>query len=477
MVVLEIIFWLSLFTIFYSYAGYGILIIILSKVPILIKLLPKPSNRVKSEMLGSEGEDYYPDVSMIISASGENRDIIRQKIRNTAELEYPREKLEVIFAIAYDKNSESDETLTEYYDNFLSSFNPPDVTSKDEEAYVKFSRFEESGHRDFSVLHEMETELNNSEISTEDISHGAKYKLDEHFGAEELEELTVRVTKDIERKGKIAQVNRTVLTARGDIIVFSDANSMFNKSALINITRHFRDTRVGCVAGEKRVKQSENSTSGEGEGLYWKYESVLKKIDSEIWTTIGAAGEIFSVRKELWNNVIEDDAIIEDFLVSMRIAGLGYRVIYEPGAYAEEEPTFNLSEEFKRRRRIAAGGFQSMVRLMYLLNIFKYRVLTFQYVSHRVLRWAVVPFLLPVCLALNVLILMINFNVVYLILLMSQFLFYFLAFAGYMMELKGKKIKAFYFPFLLTMMNWAAYVGLKRYLRNEQKVVWERAKR
>ena len=171
---------------------------------------------------------------------------------------------------------------------------------------------------------------------------------------------------------------------------------MFNKDSIKNLTRHFRNKQVGCVAGEKRVKKNSDSTSGEGEGLYWKYESYLKNIDSKIWTTVGAAGEIYAIRKSLWGIGIEHNAIIEDFVLSMRIAQNGYRVIYESGAYAEENPTKNMKSEFIRRRRIAAGGFQSIVWLKELLNPFKYGVLTFQYVSHRVLRWAVVPFFVAV---------------------------------------------------------------------------------
>lgn len=475
----ELIFWISLFIIFYSYAGYGILLIIISRIPVLKFLFPKPRNRKESRKIFENPSDYQPLVSLIISASGESREIIKQKIINTVNLDYPKDKLEVFFAIAYDPSAAADETLDTFYDEFLNEPEPLKLTSIDEEVYVRFMDFDnEENLRSADALSRLEENLYTMSFDSSQVTQGAKSiiegKLTPSSGSDHLR---VFVTKDIKRKGKIAQVNRTVEKAKGEIIVFSDANSIFNKDSIKNIVAHFNDTQVGCVAGEKRVKKSADSTSGEGEGLYWKYESFLKKLDSELWTTVGAAGEIFAVRKELWAGSIEQNAIIEDFVVSMRIAENGYRVIYEPEAYAEEEPTHDLRAELIRRKRIAAGGFQSIVWLKSLLNPFRYGVLTFQYVSHRVLRWAVVPFMLPVVFFINFYLAFFLHSIIYLLIFLAQSLFYLFAFFGWRLELKRKKIKIFYFPFVLAMMNYAAYHGLVRYIRGSQSVVWERVKR
>jgi cellulose synthase/poly-beta-1,6-N-acetylglucosamine synthase-like glycosyltransferase len=478
--VLQLVFWLLIFTVFYSYAGYGIFLFLIVKYPALGKLFPKPKNKKASTFAVPEGVPYYPTISMIISASGERKEVIEEKIRNTYSLKYPREKLEVIFAIAYDGSSEYDETVHEFYRTFLEEphYN---ISSKDEEVFIKFIDVENTEDvRSPEFLDEISQRLASEQFHSGEISDGAKSILDAKMRGEDQDEITVYVTKDIERKGKIAQVNRTVKTAHGEILVFSDANAMFNEDALVNISRHFSDSQVGVVAGEKRVKKGENSTSGEGEGLYWKYESFLKKLDSKLYSAVGAAGEIFAIRKSLWNSEIYPNAIIEDFVISMQVAMDGYRIVYEPDSYAEEEPTFDLQSEFIRRRRIAAGGFQSVVWLKGLLNPFKYGVLTFQYVSHRVLRWVVVPFILPVILLLNVLILFHAAKAVlafYALVLLMQIGFYGLALIGYRLELQRKKIKIFYFPFLLVMMNYAAYSGLKRYLLKEQKVTWEKVRR
>jgi len=443
-----------------------------------MKLFPKPVNYIREEYVEPDENNYIPYVSMIISASGEPKEIIREKIINTLELNYPYDKLEVIFAIAYDSTINNDETVNEFYNAFMGDNFVLDLSEKEEELYARFLQFENINEsRNAEFLEAVEKNLFEVNANSEEIRENTKRKIDEHLsGGDKISKLKVLVTKDIERKGKISQVNRTVSVASGEILVFSDANSMFNKDSIKNLTKHFRNKQVGCVAGEKRVRKNVNSTSGEGEGLYWKYESYLKKIDSKIWTTVGAAGEIFAIRKSLWGIGIEHNAIIEDFVLSMRVAQNGYRVVYEPDAYAEEDPTKDMKSEFIRRRRIAAGGFQSIVWLKGLLNLFKYRVLTFQYVSHRVLRWAVVPFLLPLILIINIFLLTIS-SPLYLALFVMQILIYIMSLIGYLLEKKKIKIKIFYLPYVIITMNIAAYVGLKRYLKSQQNVVWERVSR
>ena len=470
--VLEISFWVFIVIIFYSYLGYGILMSIITRSQTIMDAIPKPFNCKPQIFETQNPEDYLPSVSLIISASGESERTLKEKIENTFQLNYPKDRMEVIFAIAYDTASKEDSTLRVFYETFLKEPTESGFSGKEEELYIKFRKFENIS-KDENSLAELQVQLENSVFTSEGITENAKQMLDDFFGGEE-NEFKIKITKDIERKGKISQVNRTVKNAVGEILVFSDANSMFNRDAIKNLVKHFRNSAVGCVAGEKRVLTAEGSTSGEGEGLYWKYESFLKRLDSKLWTTVGAAGEIFAVRKFLWGDGVLESAIIEDFLLSMTIAQNGYRVIYEPNAYAEEEPTKEMSDEFVRRRRIAAGGFQSIVYLKPLMNIFKYRVLTFQYVSHRVLRWAVVPFLLPIVFVINIILIS---NIFFILMFAFQFCFYIFAIIGYVLERRGKKIKIFYFPYVLTLMNIAAYAGLKRYIKNEQKVTWERVKR
>src|SRR5262249_38480076 len=142
---------------------------------------------------------------------------------------------------------------------------------------------------------------------------------------------SIRLLHSPERRGKSSALNRAIDNAKNEILIFSDANTILNKEALNNITRHYQNKKVGGVAGEKKVLSSSQSTDevGSSEGLYWKYESLLKKIDSDFYSVVGAAGELFSIRRELYEK-IPDTIILDDFVISLRVAQRGYRVMYEP---------------------------------------------------------------------------------------------------------------------------------------------------
>ena len=200
-----------------------------------------------------------------------------------------------------------------------------------------------------------------------------------------------------ERKGKVAAINHAMEYVSTPFVIFCDANTFLNKACVKEIVKHYSYESTGAVAGEKKVIDSseKNSAAGSGEGIYWKYESILKKLDASFYTVVGAAGELFSMRTNLYEPV-DTDILLDDFMISMNICKKGYRVMYEPAAFAMEAPSISIREEQKRKIRISAGGFQSIYLLKDLLNIFKYGKLSFQYISHRVLRWAVCPFLLPV---------------------------------------------------------------------------------
>ena len=287
---------------------------------------------------------------------------------------------------------------------------------------------------------------------------------------------TVKLFHSPARKGKIAAVERVMAFVQAPITIFTDANTDVNAQAIKNIVRHYADPKVGAVAGEKRIALGETGdATGAGEGIYWKYESLLKKWDSELYSTIGAAGELFSIRTELYHHV-PPDTLIEDFVMTMGIAMRGYKIVYEPDAYAVESSSASISEELKRKIRIAAGALQATLRLRGLLNPFRYGVLTFQYISHRVLRWTLAPLALPIIFLLNIY-LASNGHIVYKTLMVCQICFYLFAMLGYIFERKQLKIKAFFVPYYFCMMNYAMYRGFFRLAGGRQSVVWEKAKR
>ncbi|MGY4384224.1 biofilm PGA synthesis N-glycosyltransferase PgaC [Pedobacter sp. UYP24] len=279
-----------------------------------------------------------------------------------------------------------------------------------------------------------------------------------------------------ERRGKISAVHRAVLQVKTDLMVFTDANTFLNPDALILLCRHYADEKVGAVAGEKRVMIEESADATAGEGFYWKYESKLKAWDSELYSVVGAAGELFSVRKALYEPV-PSNSVLDDFMISMRIAEQGYVIVYEPEAYAQETSSANVTEELKRKVRIAAGGMQSIIWLKALLNPFKFPLLSFQYISHRVLRWTITPFLMILALVLNIVIVASGASLIYQALLAAQVLFYSAAWLGKILEDKKVRVKLLFVPYYFCMMNYAVFAGLIRYFKGNQSVIWEKAVR
>ncbi|WP_431214322.1 glycosyltransferase family 2 protein [Puia sp. P3] len=342
-----------------------------------------------------------PAVTLIIAAYNEE-DFIREKIANTLALEYPEDKLQIIFIT--DGSSDATPTLARGYDRI-------------------------------TVLHRPE------------------------------------------RKGKVAAMHRAMQQVTTPIAIFSDANTLLNKESIYNIARHYLDPKTGGVAGEKRSwKPATARVAGIGEGLYWKYESFLKKQDAELYTVVGAAGELFSIRTQLYEPV-GDNVLLDDFVISLRVCQKGYRVHYEPDAYAMETPSASLKDERKRKIRISAGAFQSMGMLAGLLNFFKYPVLSFQYISHRVLRWTLCPLLLPVIFIFNLVLVLDGAGRLYELVLAGQILFYLAAIAGWMLANRNVKSKLLYVPYYFFFLNFSLYQGFFRHLRGRQSVLWDKARR
>ncbi|WP_353139049.1 glycosyltransferase family 2 protein [Pseudopedobacter sp.] len=384
-------FWICIFIIFYSFIGYGLLLFTLVRL-----------KSVFSKKKIFDPHSPLPSVTLLIAAYNEE-DFIEEKIKNCLELNYDKDKLQVLFIT----DGSSDAT--------------PEIIAKDHEV---------------DLLHEDN------------------------------------------RAGKMAAIKRAIPFIKSEIIVFTDANTYLNKNAIINLVKHYQNPKVGAVAGEKRIQIDEKAdASSAGEGFYWKYESKLKKWDYELYSNVAAAGELFSIRKELYQPV-ESDTIIDDHMIAMRIAEKGHIIAYEAGAYALETASENSAEELKRKIRISAGGIQSIFRLKKAANPFRNPILTFQYISHKVLRWAVTPSLMVLAFALNIAI-VINYPELkfYGIILTLQIVFYLAALFGWFLEKKKIKMKIFFIPYYFCLMNYAALAGTIRYFKGQQSAAWEKSKR
>ena len=262
----EIIFWALLFVIFYAYLGYGILLYAIIKIRRMLGL----SKPVEANA------GYEPEVTLFIAAYNE-KDFVEAKMKNTRELEYPKEKLQVVW-------------VTDGSDD-----GTPDELKKFEDVTVH------------------------------------------HLPL---------------RNGKIGAMNRGMQFVKTPITIFCDANTLLGRESIRRIVRLFSNPKVGCVSGEKRIfGKDQDSAAGAGEGLYWKYESTLKKWDAELYSVVGAAGELFAIRTELYREV-EKDTLLDDFIISLRVAQEGYTIQYDPEAYAIETASANVKEELKRKVRI-----------------------------------------------------------------------------------------------------------------------------
>ena len=275
-----------------------------------------------------------------------------------------------------------------------------------------------------------------------------------------------------ERRGKVAAMHRVLAHVATPIVVFTDANAMLEPDALRQLVAPFADPEVGAVAGEKRVSTSAAGTAGEG--LYWRYESALKRLDSRLGSVVGAAGELFAMRTALVPDV-EPDTVLDDFVLTLRVAEAGHRVAYAPNAAATEGPSASMEDEWTRKVRICAGGWQAMARLRGLLNPFRHGLLTFQYVSHRVLRWTLAPALLPLVYAFNVA--LAGAAPVYTWLLVAQLAFYAVALLGWVLRDMEVPVRGFRLPLYVVFMHAAVFPGVVRFLTGRQSVNWARAAR
>jgi cellulose synthase/poly-beta-1,6-N-acetylglucosamine synthase-like glycosyltransferase len=394
MELLKLFFWILLSIIFYTYIGYGILLYTIVKVRRFLRI----GEKVRIDAT------YEPEVTLFITAYNE-KNYVAAKMKNSFELEYPREKLNIVWVT--DGSDDGTPKLLNEYPNT------------------------------------------------------AVYHLDA-------------------RNGKIGAMNRGMDFVKTPIVIFSDANTLLGKESVRRIVNQFGDESVGCVSGEKRIINKESDVaSGAGEGLYWKYESALKKWDAELYSVVGAAGELFAIRTKLYQHV-EKDTLLDDFVISLRVAQKGYTIQYDPEAYAIETASVNVKEELKRKIRISAGGIQSIIRLRSLLNIFKYGVLSFQYISHRVLRWTITPLSLILLIPLSSILAyqdgVLN-NTLYTTMFWLQLLFYLAALLGWFLENRATRIKVLFIPYYFFIMNLSVVLGFLRYLRKSQSVNWERAKR
>lgn len=393
MITLKIMFWLFVAIIFYTYIGYGMLLYVLLRIKRFFR------KEAAEPQLPADKE--LPPMTLMICAYNE-QDIIEEKMQNIRQLDYPHDKLCVMW-VTDGSTDRSNELLSQY----------PEV----------------------------------------------------------------KLVFSPERRGKAAAMQHGLRENQAPYVIFTDANTMLNANAIREIARQFMKDNVSCVSGEKRVAaRTEGQVAAEGEGMYWKYESTLKRWDSELYSAMGAAGELFAVRMEHYREA-PSNALLDDFMMSMLIVGDGHKIAYTSDAYAMEYGSADMKEESKRKRRIAAGGLQSIWWLRSLMNPFKYPIVSFQFVSHRVLRWSVTPIAMLALIPVNIALILLGAGTIYQVALVLQAAFYLAAMAGWYLERAGQKNKLLYIPYYFMFMNVNVFRGMTYLRSHSHSGTWEKAKR
>lgn len=377
--ILIIIYWASIAMIVYAYFGYPVLLCLVSKV------------RGK----GIRKQEIYPFVSVIIAAHNEQEGIER-KLLNTLQLDYPKDKYEVIVA------SDASEDRTNEI----------------------VGRFREKG---------------------------------------------VRLVTFSEHHGKTFVQNEAVRQAAGEILVFSDATTVYEPDLLKRLVRNFADPAVGGVGGELMYVNKQRTSVGEGNGLYWEYEKFLKQHESAITSLIGVSGCCYAVRKELYEPIDHD--LMSDFVVAQMIYKKGKRVVYEPQALSYEETSVTSKDEFRMRVRVCVRTLYGLWRMRGVLNPFRYGFFAFQLISHKIARYAVPVFMILLMLS-NALLYALTLSLFYGATLLFLLLFFVCAFVG-LLSRRKKHLLIFYVPFYFCITNGALLVGIVYFLQGKNLVTWK----
>ncbi len=267
-----------------------------------------------------------------------------------------------------------------------------------------------------------------------------------------------------ERRGKANALNHACAKAHHEILIFSDASTLFAPDAVRHLARHFADPEVGVVCGSLQFEGTEESK--QTDGVYWKYESMLRLMEARLGATLTASGAIYALRGRCYQP-LPPGSILEDFLVPMNARMQGYRVIYDPEAVATEFAAATVAGEFTRRVRLAVGSFYA---LRDLLRIPMRGFTMLAFVSHKLLRW-LVPFFLIAILVSNTLLINRSY---YGLMLVGQVSFYLWATFGYLFRKQMQGVRFALVGYFLLAMNLAFLVGFFRYLAGRQEVTWQR---
>lgn len=365
------LFWVSVFLLLLSYAGYPLLL----AIPALL-------NQGRSKAKRS----FFPSLTLLISVYNEEK-IIASKLQNSLALDYPEDKLSIV--VVSDGSTDGTDDMVR-----------------------KFA------------------------------AQGVRLKVIEG------------------RRGKTHALNQVIPNIASDIIVFSDANTMYEPQAVKRLAAHFQDPDVGAVCGELALKTPDSSVKTEG--IYWRYEQMIKILESRTGSLTTFNGAIYAIRRNLHQTMIPGAA--NDFQHALQLARQKVKTVYEPEAKGWEDAGADARVEFRRRVRIISRGWRALLANATVLNPFRAGFYTVKIICHKLLRWLGPLFMISALIA-NLFILE---TVFYQIIAVGQLCFYLLALVGGTKLAIGSMQAAFYF----CLINSAALIGLIRFLAGKDSSTW-----
>jgi len=271
------------------------------------------------------------------------------------------------------------------------------------------------------------------------------------------------------RRGKAPVLNDLVASATGEIVIFSDANTMYHPATVRKLVRMFADPAVGAVCGELVLVPEGSDASGSGEVSYWAYESWLKRNESAIHSLLGATGGVYAIRRSLFEPLPLGKPVTDDFLIPLRIVMRGYRVTYARDAIATEKTSGSMKGEFSRKARIGAQNFAGIGEIAPLL-LPKAGFIAFALWSHKIIRWFV-PFLALFALAATVV--LAASSLFFTVVLACEAAFLLAGLGGFLADRQRVSLGPAGLPYYILAMNTALFLGFVRYILRLQRTTWE----
>lgn len=349
------------------------------------------------------------------------------------------------------------------------------ITKKNEEYLPKVSiliaAFNEEKYIENTINNKLELDYPTDKLEIIVVSDDSTDKTD--FLVKQISVNTdrnVKLIRQVPRAGKTSGLNLIFPETQGDIIVFSDANSIYANDALKKLVRNFADPKIGYVTGKMEYVNKDGSLVGDGCSGYMKYENWLRKHESLTGSIVGVDGGIDAMRKSLYEPLRPDQQ--PDFVQPLKVIEKGYRVIYEPDAVLREEVLDDSKKEFEMRVRVILRALCALYDMRHLFFFRKNLMYSFQLISHKLLRYLAFTFILT-CFTSNILLILIGSHSIYIVLFIAQLLIYLFAYQGSRF-IKNKNTPYYYFiPYYFILLNLACFQAVKLYTRGVKSVTWD----